>query len=62
MKPIARLTTAIMALIAALHLVRLVLGTDANVAGWQVPLWMSGVACVFFGTVAVLLYREQRSG
>ncbi len=35
--------------IAALHLVRILMGWEAIIAGWQVPLWVSGVAVVVAG-------------
>ena len=62
MKPVSRIAVAMFVLIAVAHVVRVVLQVEVTVAGTQVPLWMSGVAAVGMGTVAVLLVREQRTG
>ncbi len=38
-------------LIAALHLLRVVLEVDVRVGGWLVPAWGSGVAAIAFGAL-----------
>ena len=39
-------TGIIFLVIAALHAVRLALGWEAMIGGWQVPMWLSVVAVV----------------
>jgi len=45
-------TGAIFAVIAVLHLLRLLFGWDANIGGWSVPRWISWVALVIAGYLA----------
>lgn len=59
MKPMSCVATAILGIIAAAQLLRLLFRLPVTVAGYAVPLWMSGAAFLGLGTVAVLLYREQ---
>ncbi len=60
MKPAALIATVFLALVALAHLVRLVLGVEVIAAGLAIPLWLSAVAFLFTGSLAVLLWRESR--
>ena len=60
MKPIVGLTTIFLALVALAHLLRLVLRVEVIAGGVTIPLWLSAVACVVTGGLAVLLWREGR--
>jgi hypothetical protein len=60
MKPVLLLATIFLALIAIGHLLRLVFHVEAVVGGFIVPMWMSGVACLFNGILAVMLAVENR--
>jgi hypothetical protein len=60
MKPVARITTIFLALVALGHLLRLVLRVEVIAGDVTIPLWLSAVACVFTGGLAVLLWREQK--
>lgn len=40
---------AIFLVIAALHLARILMGWEAGIAGWQIPLWVSWVGVVVAG-------------
>jgi hypothetical protein len=60
MKPIARIVTIFLALVALAHLLRLVLQVEVIAGGVAVPLWLSALACLFTGGLAVLLWREGR--
>ncbi|MBI2485060.1 hypothetical protein HYW18_02860 [Candidatus Uhrbacteria bacterium] len=44
---------AVFALVALLHLLRLVYGWSAQIGGWQVPMWASVVALVAAGFLAL---------
>lgn len=59
MKPATMLTFIVLDLIAAAHLVRLVVGLDVRVGGTVVPVWFSALGFVFFGGLAVGLWREH---
>lgn len=60
MKPIARITTVFLALVALAQFLRLVLRVEVIAGGVTVPLWASAVACMLTGGLAVLLWRESR--
>jgi hypothetical protein len=57
-RPISGTVAVLMALIAALHVARLVRGTTVEVGGQAVPMGLSLVAALLFGALAVLLWRE----
>lgn len=53
-------TAIVFALVAALHVARLVFGLDAAIGGWPVPLWASWVALVVAGALAFVGFRLFR--
>jgi hypothetical protein len=59
MKPALLLATIFLCLIAVGHLLRLVFHVEATVGGFIVPMWMSVVACVFSGGLAIVLSMEN---
>ena len=48
----------IFTVIAIAHLARIVLTMDATVAGYPIPLWVSGVAVVIAGYLAARGFME----
>ena len=58
MKPIARLTTIFLTLVAVAQFFRLVFQVEVVAGGVRIPLWASAVACVVTGGLAILLWRE----
>jgi ABC-type spermidine/putrescine transport system permease subunit II len=60
MKPITTIAAVLLALIASLQLLRFLLRWEVIVQGVMVPVWVSGIACVIAGAIAVLLWRESR--
>lgn len=56
-KTFVGISGVIFSLVALLHLARLVLGWDAVIGGWRVPMWFSGVA---FGLSGLLAYTGIR--
>jgi hypothetical protein len=59
MKPVARLATLFLALVAVAHFLRLVLQVEVIAGGVRIPLWASALACVVTGGLAILLWRES---
>ena len=59
MKPAAKIATAFFALIAVLHLVRLLSHTKVMVGNFEVPLWASALGLLVSGGLALWLWREQ---
>ena len=47
-KIFSTVTFIVFSLIAILHALRLVYGWNAVIGGWEVPMWMSYLAVVFF--------------
>ena len=60
MRPVARITTIFLALVALAQFVRLVLRVEVTAGGVSVPLWASALACVVTGGLAILLWRENK--
>lgn len=61
MRPASFVATVFLGIIALAHLVRAVLGLGVRIGRAQIPLWMSVVAFLFCGGLAMLLYRENRN-
>lgn len=50
-------TGTIIGLVALVHLLRLAFGINIEVAGWQVPYWMSGIATVIASYISYVSFR-----
>jgi len=61
MKPFTTLAVVIFALIALVHLYRLVRPFEVVVHGTMVPQWVSLAGFVVAGALALMLWRESRS-
>jgi hypothetical protein len=46
--------------VALLHVLRLLFGWEATIAGLAVPLWVSLLGTVIAGGLAVMVWRESR--
>jgi len=60
MKPAALVATIFLALISVMQLLRFVLQVQVTAGGIIVPTWLSAVACVFTGGLAIMLWLENR--
>jgi hypothetical protein len=60
MKPALLLATIVFTFISIAHLLRFMFHVDVTVGGAIVPMWMSGVAFLFTGGLAVWLALENR--
>ena len=60
-KTYAVVTGIIFLLIALLHLLRLLYGWEAIIAGWSVPDWVSVVALMIAGYLAYEGFRLRRT-
>ena len=58
-KPFTVAAVAIFAIVAVGHLLRFVLGWDANIAGTEITMWVSEAALVIAGGLAIGLWREN---
>ena len=59
-KPFTMLAVLVLALVALLHLLRLVYGWEATINGAAVPMWASILALVIAGGLAAGLWWESR--
>ena len=50
----------VFSLIAVLHVLRLLLGWKAAIGGWDIPLWLSWIATVLFGSLAYVAFTLRR--
>jgi hypothetical protein len=60
MKPAVLIATVFLAVVVLAQFLRLVLRVEVIAGGVAIPLWLSAVACVCTGGLAVLLWRESR--
>jgi hypothetical protein len=60
MKPATMLTFVVVNVIAAVHLLRLIVRLEVRVGGAVVPIWFSVVGLAFFASLAVGLWREHK--
>jgi hypothetical protein len=58
-KPFTVAAVIIFAIVAVMHLLRLVLGWDATIAGTEIPMWVSVASLVIAGGLAIGLWREN---
>lgn len=59
MKPFTSITVVFLGLLALLQLTRLLLGWQVVVNGVAIPLWVSAIAAVIAGGLALVLWRES---
>jgi hypothetical protein len=60
MKPFTNIATAIFALIALMHLIRLILGWEVTVNAVIIPMWVSVLGLIVAVGLAWLLWLENR--
>jgi len=60
MKPFTAVTVAFLAIIALVHLLRLVAGWEVTVSGFVVPVWCSAPGFIVAAGLAFMLWREAR--
>jgi hypothetical protein len=60
MKPALFVATVFLALISIAHLLRFVLQVGVTAGCIIIPLWISAIACVFTGGLAIMLWLENR--
>lgn len=60
MKPFTLIAVVFLSLLALLQLTRAFLGWEVTVNGIVIPVWVSGIAFVIAGALALMLLRESR--
>ena len=51
----------VFSLVAVLHALRLLLGWDAVIGGWHVPMWLSWLALAIAGYLAYSAFNVHKS-
>ena len=59
-RPASLLAAVVISLIAALQLLRIILGIKVTVNGYDIPIWLSVIAVIFMGALAAGLWNERR--
>lgn len=59
-KPFTMLAVLVFAIVALVHLLRLVFGWEVTINGAVMPVWLSVLGLVIAGGLAVMLWRESR--
>ena len=54
------LAAILLAVVSLAHLLRLIFGVQVTVADRFIPMWVSAVAFLVAGGVAIILWREAR--
>jgi len=60
-KPFTMVAVLIFAVVALVHVLRLVFGWEVTIAGAAVPTWASVLGIVIAAGLAVMLWRESRN-
>lgn len=60
MKPATHVASVLLAAVSLAHLLRIVFGAQVTVADKVIPMWVSWVAFLVAGGVAIMLWREPR--
>ena len=59
-RPFARIAAALLAVICVLHAIRAFKALPITVGPMTIPVWMSIVAAIFTGLLAVMVWREAK--
>ena len=60
MRLVDRLAAVLLAVVSLAHLLRVIFGVPVTVADRIIPMWVSGVAFVVAGGLAIMLWRGAR--
>ena len=62
MKPFTMIAAAVLALVAIVHLLRLIADWEVVVNGFVVPVWFSAPGLIVAAGLAIMVWREARGG
>jgi len=61
MKPFTKIAIAVLSFISLMQLTRFIRGWEVLINGASIPVWISGLAFVVIGFLAVMLWLESRA-
>ncbi|MGH7273460.1 MAG: hypothetical protein ACREIQ_03230 [Nitrospiria bacterium] len=62
MKPFTTLAVAVFALVAVVHLLRILMGWEVLIQGAVVSMWVSYLGLIIAGGLAFMVWHESRQG
>ena len=62
MKPFTTIAIVIFSLVAVLHVLRMIFGWEVVINGLVMPMWVSVVGIIVAGGLALMVWREARTG
>ena len=60
MKPFTRIAAVLLALVALLHLARVILNMELMVGNYEIPMWVSVGGCIFPILFSIGLWKESK--
>ena len=60
MKPMAKIASVILALVALLHLARVLFNTNVLIDTFELPMWVSIVGFIVASILSIGLWRESK--
>jgi Mn2+/Fe2+ NRAMP family transporter len=60
MKPFTRIASFILALVALIHLVRVLMNTQVMIGSFETPLWVSILGFIVAALLSIGLWRESK--
>ena len=60
MKPFTKIAMMVFGVICAFHILRLIMGWEADLDRMPIPMWISGVGALVSGLLAVMLWKENK--
>jgi hypothetical protein len=61
MKRFTSIACIFLMVISILHILRIVLNVEVLINGWDVPLWINGVAAIITGFLSIMLWKERHT-
>ncbi len=58
----ARVTASLFLLLFVFHLLRLIYGWDAQIGGFQIPMWLSWIAMILAGFISAFGFKLGGKG
>ena len=60
MKPFTTIAIIVFAALCVFHILRLIIGWEAEIDHIVIPLWISGVGALVSGLMAIMLWKESK--
>ena len=61
MKPFTKIAAVLLALVAVLHLARVILNMELMVGNYEIPMWVSVGGCIIPLLLSIGLWKESKT-